>query len=148
MHVGFSGTQEGMKYKQLLKIENIMRNLAYMNQGDILVAHHGDCIGADEDFHKVARGENFGIKGHPPLKQSKRAMCHFDEEAPKKDYIERNHDIVDESEIMIFTPKEFNETLRSGTWATVRYAKKQDKPGMIVFPDGEVKLLDDWESSV
>ena len=28
---------------------------------------------------------------------------------------------------------------RSGTWSTIRYAKKVDKPVKIVYPDGTIK---------
>lgn len=33
-------------------------------------------------------------------------------------------------------PKDFKEELRSGTWATIRYAVKQQKRVIIIFPDG------------
>ena len=33
---------------------------------------------------------------------------------------------------------EAEEQLRSGTWSTIRYAKRQNKPTTIIFPDGSV----------
>lgn len=50
----------------------------------------------------------------------------------------RNHDIVDATEWLIATPKKFEE-IRSGTWATVRYAKKVKKPVTIIWPDGSIE---------
>lgn len=131
--VGFSGTQEGMTLPQLHNVDELL--------GDNLTtqwAHHGDCIGADADFHKLSRLNGLFVKGHPPIKEIKRAWCEFDEVALPKDYIERNHDIVDAVDWVIFTPKEFREQLRSGTWATIRYARRMWRDGFIVWPDGKV----------
>jgi bifunctional non-homologous end joining protein LigD len=36
-------------------------------------------------------------------------------------------------------PAEPEEQLRSGTWSTVRFAKKQGKPVFLILPDGTVK---------
>jgi predicted Rossmann fold nucleotide-binding protein DprA/Smf involved in DNA uptake len=52
--------------------------------------------------------------------------------------LDRNRDIVDAAAVLIAAPKEMTETLRSGTWATVRYARKQGKQVWIVWPDGTV----------
>lgn len=56
---------------------------------------------------------------------------------PEKDYKVRDKDIVDMSERMIATPF-CPEIARSGTWTTVRYARKKNKPLWIVMPDGQV----------
>jgi hypothetical protein len=45
-------------------------------------------------------------------------------------------DIVVESELLIATPKEVKEQLRSGTWATVRRARKVGIPIILITPDG------------
>jgi hypothetical protein len=50
----------------------------------------------------------------------------------------RNHDIVDETELLIACPGELAEAVRSGTWATVRYARKLGRPIVIFWPDGSV----------
>jgi len=39
---------------------------------------------------------------------------------------------------MIATPGEVDEQLRSGTWSTVRFARKQGKPVHVILPDGRV----------
>lgn len=129
-HVGFTGTQLGMTLDQKRRVEGIIQSFS------IGAAHHGDCIGADAEFHTICRGNRLHIVGHPPLNPSKRAFCDFDEERDPKDYIPRNHDIVDESHFMIATPREFGEVLRSGTWATIRYSNRIGKPIVVILPDG------------
>jgi predicted Rossmann fold nucleotide-binding protein DprA/Smf involved in DNA uptake len=37
---------------------------------------------------------------------------------------------------MIATPHSYVEIGRSGTWATVRYARKAGKPIYLILPDG------------
>jgi hypothetical protein len=39
---------------------------------------------------------------------------------------------VDETEFLIGAPKEDEEVLRSGTWSTIRYSKKSNKPKKIL----------------
>ena len=48
---------------------------------------------------------------------------------------------MDNSDILIATPKEKEEQLRSGTWATIRYAKKTKKIVFLVYPDGKYEYL-------
>jgi hypothetical protein len=52
--------------------------------------------------------------------------------------IERNHIMVDAADVLIACPHG-PEELRSGTWSTVRYARQQGKPVIIVWPDGRVE---------
>lgn len=142
-HVGFSGTRVGMSKQQIDKVDFLLAN-------DITtqVAHSGSCVGADEDFNKLATMQGLYTIGHPPNKDKFRAYSKFDEVREPKDYLERDHDIVDESDWLIFTPLDFIEILRSGTWATVRYAKKRNKEGFIVWPNGTFITLAEWESVI
>jgi predicted Rossmann fold nucleotide-binding protein DprA/Smf involved in DNA uptake len=55
---------------------------------------------------------------------------------PPRSFLERNHDIVDASEVLVAIPKETEEVLRSGTWATIRYAHKLRRRVMIIYPNG------------
>jgi hypothetical protein len=54
---------------------------------------------------------------------------------PEKDYIERNRDIVDETDMLIAFPIPTSK----GTWSTIGYAKREKKKVLIVFPDGTFK---------
>lgn len=132
--VGFTGTRNGMTEQQKTAVRSLIR--LEVVSGEV---HHGDCIGADEDFHNICYSENIPIFIHPPINESKRAFCEDAIEVyPAKEYLERNYDIVDCSEVLIATPIGYVEELRSGTWATIRYAREQSKPVYVVFPDGSL----------
>lgn len=75
------------------------------------------------------------IHSHPPIKTDLRAFTHCDRESEPRDYIARNHAIVDSTEFMIATPGG-PEHQRSGTWSTIRYAKRVGKRVVIIMPDG------------
>lgn len=98
---------------------------------------HGDCVGADAQFDSMARNVGYSVIMHPPSNSYKRAFCNRrgpTEVLPTKGFIERNHDIVDASSVMIATPKEKDEQLRSGTWATIRYSRKKRVTLTVVYP--------------
>ena len=138
MKVGFTGTRKGMTILQKKKL------LAFLTKfGNVIKeVHHGDCVGADAEFHEIVR-QNFPtikIVIHPPINPKFRAFCDGDEERKPKDYLARNRDIVDETDILIACPAQKKEILRSGTWATVRYARKKKKFILIIFPDGSLEV--------
>lgn len=129
-HLGFTGTQEGITQEQFDVLYALMRDFDWL--------HHGDCIGADASADGLAN--LLGLKKciHPPTNPSKRAFCRDAHEwMPQKPYLDRNHDIVGHCELLVACPKEERgETLRSGTWATVRYARKIGRPVQIIRPSG------------
>lgn len=128
--IGFTGTRKGMTIQQLNQVENLLSK-------KIIEVHHGDCIGADMEFYSIALKKNIPICIHPPLIDKYRAFCKGAIKVyEKKEYLERNHDIVDISDILIATPFEMLEKLRSGTWATIRYALKQEKKIRIIYTNG------------
>lgn len=88
-------------------------------------AHHGDCIGADAEFHRLAIRRGLEVIKHPASGiGNQRAYCLEGIELKAKPPLIRNHDIVDSVDVMIAAPGEDHEILRSGTWATIRYARK------------------------
>ncbi len=132
--IGFTGTQTGMNRYQIMTMHKF---LVSMNKHGFDTFEHGDCIGADADAHKIAKLNNYKIILHPPINPDKRAYCEDEYEMKdEKKYIERNHNIVDATNILIATPHGDTEIKRgSGTWATIRYAKKQNKNIIIIFPN-------------
>ena len=132
-NVGFTGTQEGMTEEQKATLYTLLSNLEQFDE-----FHHGDCVGSDAQAHEIAMELCMRRVIHPPIDPKKRAFCKGDVILPEKEYIERNHDIVDTTQWLIATPKEHHRVRRSGTWATVRYAESQRKDVAIIWPDGSV----------
>ena len=135
MSLGFTGTQVGLTGPQRNTLKYIL-NSFYEKEFKI---RHGDCIGADEEANNLAREIGFKTIAHPPINSVKRAFCSVDQELPAKEYLERNHDIVNYSRVLIACPKEAQEVLRSGTWATIRYARKQKKETIIIYFNGTLR---------
>lgn len=119
------------------QIESVMRLLSSLKP---VAVHHGDCIGADAAFHDLCNHQGISIIIHPPLEDRKRARCSGPNVTilPSKTFLARNHNIVDACEVLIAAPFKEKEVLRSGTWATVRYAEKIGRPVYLVMPSGEV----------
>lgn len=132
LDIGFTGTQRGMTGYQRAQVINIFSSY----DPESTAVHLGDCIGADKEAHGIADKLHMWLFGHPPINNSKRAFCKYHFIAEAKEYIERNHDIVDASDLLVATPGESVEQLRSGTWATIRYGRKMSLEGIVVLPDG------------
>jgi hypothetical protein len=106
----------------------------------VTVLHVGDCIGADAQATGQAQGMGIATVCHPPLDTSKRAFTtgHI-QVLPPEPYLERNHIMVEAAGVLIATPQQMREVLRSGTWATVRYAHRRRIHVLIVYPTGLVR---------
>ncbi len=130
MRLGFTGTRHGMTAEQIGTVAEMTV--------DYDEVHHGDCLGADHDMHRIAQANGQRIVIHPPEDGRLRAFLTGNVIAPAKPYHDRNRDIVDESDALFATPAETTEQAKGGTWYTVRYARSQGKPVTIVWPDGSV----------
>ncbi len=133
--VGCTGTRDGMTDRQMRKVASVL--------GDVGVpfdAHHGDCVGADSQFHDMCRAVSDAVRivVHPPSDPRFRAWRHGDVIVPECTYLVRNRAIVDAATLLIAAPKTTAETVRSGTWSTVRYALATGVPVVVVSPTGEV----------
>ena len=121
MIFGFTGTRQGMSRIQKTFLISAMM-LAKPKE-----FHHGDCVGADADAHKIIRNwvPICRIVIHPPGSITDRAFCEGDEARPMKPYLVRNRNIVDSCDVLIAAPLGEDEEWRSGTWSTIRYARKR-----------------------
>lgn len=139
MKIGFTGTREGTTDQQRRAL------IAWAKTAGVTEFHHGCCLGADEDaFDVFMSAGDLGfarpvIIAHPPANRS--MLCRgaeefSDEKRSPLPYLERNKCIVDACDVLVACPKE-PEELRSGTWSTVRYARKQGKKVVIIWADGE-----------
>ncbi len=135
MKVGFTGTRMGMTVAQA---EELTRQL---HRAGVTEFHHGDCRGADEQAHGCARSLGVTIVGHPPTGNGLRAWCECDELREPAAYLTRNRNIVLETQLLIATP-DGPERSRSGTWSTVRYARRLSAPWIVIHPNGTVDCAD------
>jgi hypothetical protein len=126
--IGFTGNRHGLNSEQKVQIISILDK--YNN----LILSHGDCVGSDTDFHNLCvnyRNEHLNkkimIHIYPPNNPVLRAFNQCDLIMDEKPYLQRNLDIVTNSSILIACPVNKNkEEWRSGTWSTIRKAKKQN----------------------
>ena len=139
MILGFTGTREGMTNAQRQAVRHWLR------ANPPREVHHGNCIGADQDFsaavvdasnpdencpHEVAHPSNIpSMQGDPGW---------VDEWREPLPPLERNRNIVDACNVLLACPKGPEER-RSGTWSTVRAARRARKRIIIVWPDGTVE---------
>lgn len=135
MLVSFTGTRRGLTYHQVDVLYGLMKRF---EKGTF---HHGDCVGADAEAHEIVRRiGGFDIDVHPCDIEKQRAFCEgasqvYDELPP----LDRNKIIVNEGRVLIACPKGFSEEKRSGTWATIRYARQINRTIIIIWPNGSVK---------
>ena len=137
--IGFIGTRHGMSESQKKALFGFIKEKKFNE------FHHGDCIGSDEQAHNIIikyrdeTKEKIKIHGHPPKYKKYRANCQFDIEYTADDYLPRNHNIVDSTDILVATP-DTPERLRSGTWATVRYAREKNKKIYVIHRNGHITI--------
>ena len=117
MTVGFTGTRQGMNAAQRQQLRYV---LALFRHADIAINQDtgfvdGDCPagGADQEARTIASELGLYATTEPPVGRTAKAL------------LERNRRIVERCSVLIVAPRTDQEELRSGTWATVRYARKR-----------------------
>jgi hypothetical protein len=139
--IGFTGTREGMTARQLRCAGQVILWLAAeAGKGVKMELHHGDCVGADAQINRLARAVRCQTIAHPPEDDTQRAHCRVDAESTPAPYLERNREIVDVTEVLIAAPKGREEEKRSGTWSTVRYARRRGRKIYLAWPDGGLSI--------
>ena len=133
--VGFTGSRKGMTR---LQHGALHAYLLKCKKKGLTEFHYGDCIGSDEEAAWTASLMGFKLHSHPCTLENQRAHTELKLDVakiyPQLDPLKRNHVIVDSVIEMYATPSEAQEVLRSGTWATIRYAQKKDIPVTIIEP--------------
>jgi hypothetical protein len=133
MHIGFTGTRQGMTQAQ----KDAIRKFLSSRRGAVL--HHGDAIGADAQAHDIAAELGLAVVIHPPVIEAGRAWKQSDTVREPKRVLTRNKDIVRETQLLLAAPAEPIEQARSGTWSTVRYARRLGRSIHVFTPAGEHK---------
>jgi hypothetical protein len=93
--------------------------------------HHGGAIGADVECHEIALALGIPrIVVHPSNLSDQSADIRVDAARttvtvlPPKKPLRRNHAIAREADVLIAAPATAEEIERSGTWSTVRFARR------------------------
>jgi hypothetical protein len=145
MHVGLTGSRDGITTKQ--KQTLIMHLAGNPGTFEELTFHHGGCIGADEALHTLFFWLGSKIEIRPgPIKAKTMTLEPYAGHPrvkilPVAEFLSRNRDIVADTSALLAFPKETHEVNRSGTWATIRYAKEAQMPVTIFHPLGAMTLI-------
>lgn len=133
MHIGFTGTRSFLQISEERK-NAFDEALELLKDEGYTHLHHGDCIGSDYYAHTRALIFNYNIIIHPPYIDKQRAyadkgkMPGYEGEITildERSFHQRNQDIVKNSHILLAMPANPEvEELRSGTWSTIRFARK------------------------
>lgn len=131
--LGFSGTRQGMTPAQRATLATLLDHVRATE------FHHGSCTGADVQAHVLALERGIQIILHPSTSLTHHAQCHGAavEYRPQRP-LDRNRVIASSSHLLIATPKDAREVLRSGTWATVRYMLQLQRPAVVIDLDGRI----------
>lgn len=136
INIGFTGTRYGLTPQQSSRLFFLIHE--YRTIVDF--AHHGCCVGADEEFHEMCRILGFKIWGHPPTdkrwKMTDISSKGFYKLSEANDFKTRDRHIAKAADIVYAAPKTMEPVPRSGTWYTARLAEKYGKKVVFVYPDG------------
>lgn len=139
MIIGFTGTRgenlpNGRYGGMTIQQKNELSWFLKENKDDIIEAHHGGCVGSDEQFHAMCLALGIKIIVHPGYStrnpEDKRFNAALDgryTQMSARPYCSRNRDIIRVCDVLIGTPRETENPGKGGTWATIRYAKAMHK---------------------
>ena len=124
--IGFTGNRYGLRPDQKTQIEDLL------DKYDHITVSHGDCVGSDTDFHLLCISYKYRhpektvtVHIYPPDNPRLRGFNKGDVVMPEKPYLQRNMDIIKNCSLLIGCPVDKNkEEQRSGTWSTIRQARR------------------------
>ena len=137
MKVGFTGARDGMTERQSLALAQLVQSSVWSE------FHHGGCVGADCQAHAlVLTWKQRRDTPHPAIHNHPACLpAHVIGVCPDPDALyapmeplTRNRVIVDNVALLVAAPRGLIEENRSGTWATIRYARAQGVPVVILEP--------------
>lgn len=141
LEIGFSGTRRGMSDRQKGRVFSILARFKPAR------VHHGDCIGADEQFGEIAYQMHIPIVLHPPTNPALRANTQLGfmaggivEIRDPKEYLTRDRRIVKDTHLLIGAPLSNGKSRNGGTWYTIKYAQKLRHPFIICYTNGDMDL--------
>lgn len=135
--IGFTGTRKGMSEDQQEALARLLWSLRGTGEQRF---HHGDNEAADNQAGNMAWTFGYYVVLHPPIDSSLRGFGQFHATNEPLEYLERNRRIVDSSWLMVAAPGENLMMQRSGTWSTIRYARRLQTPLVVIRPNGLLSL--------
>jgi predicted Rossmann fold nucleotide-binding protein DprA/Smf involved in DNA uptake len=143
VRIGFTGTRRGMNEIQTTNLDKLLHQHKFSSRWFI----HGGAVGADTQAHNIAKRFGYKIKIFPCHSTSLSLFA--DEMAPVMPPLSRNRLLVLDCDLLVATPFEDEEVLRSGTWATIRFARRVKRKIILLFPSGMMQvgdvMLSGWE---
>lgn len=133
LDVSFTGTSHhDLTTRQVVGLSTYLQE----HRAAIRTLHLGDCIKADEQMYELAcaLGLDDTIILHPPFNNTKRAYCHAARSVRPRPYLIRNRMMAEACNTLLAAPAQAHEVVRSGTWHTIRCARKLDKRIIIFNP--------------
>jgi hypothetical protein len=135
--IGYTGPRSGMTREQVGQMTYLLHRVPKLFR----TLREGDCIGGDQIAAMTARGLGFHIVAHPPTKDRYRCWFPADTCLQPRPYLDRNQDIVDVCAALLATP-DGPPRPHSGTWHTIDYARRVERPTAVIWPDGRIDLRD------
>lgn len=139
--VGFTATRHGLTPLQkegvYINLETILSRhiIEFSIERKEVQFHHGKCKGGDRAGLSIAKQFDFWTVAHPSdLTNWTFFDLESDEERSIRPPLERDYNIVNECDIVIACPFEMDEVRRSGTWSTIRCAKRLNKLLVVIYP--------------
>lgn len=136
MIVGFTGTRGGMTPAQYRAVDEVLRSLG----AEIFV--HGCAMGADAEASGIAHLMGCDVIGWPAKGHGVHGA--YTKLHAKLPPLVRNRHIVDRCTVLVACPRTAAEQRRSGTWATIRYARKVQRILVLINPDGSKEYEGEW----
>ena len=140
MILGFTGTRQGLSELQIFEVWKFF-HVYNQPHGEIELALHGGCLGADAEFHNICNEIGIPIQIYPghsvhnPTDFSMQADLSTSIVHPSENYFARNRKIVEKCDHLIACPLSTNG--RGGTWYTIKYAKRHLVPYTILWREDD-----------
>jgi predicted Rossmann fold nucleotide-binding protein DprA/Smf involved in DNA uptake len=136
--VGFTGTRNGLTPAQKQSLEAVIVEMDAYEPGEL---HHGGCRGADVEAHQMVLAyKGWTVVVHPAdfVRPPVAALVNgpYVTILPPAPPLKRNRRIVESCGTLIACPDGNAERVRSGTWMTIRHARRMHRDILIVYPSG------------
>lgn len=137
--LGFTGTRSGLTESQKATLRTWLEKYSPWEVDEFV---HGGCVGADADAHRIAKSLGMWTHVYPcDIVDMQAELPDADETAKPMAPLLRDRLIAGVCDILFVCPKELVEIIRSGTWATMRYARKAGHDVVIIWSHGRPEKI-------